>query len=65
VTSMRKYNPYTLPPWLRNVRLICKQFIIPFSVFQAIRTILLPTTFDVLLLTLFIGIALAIYFDWI
>ncbi|BCB05017.1 hypothetical protein [Bacillus sp. KH172YL63] len=62
---MKKINQYTLQKWMGTARLICKQFIIPFSIFQGIRTILLPTTFDVLLLTLFIGIGLAIYFDWI
>ncbi|MFD2681458.1 hypothetical protein [Bacillus seohaeanensis] len=62
---MKKYNPYSLPPWLRNARNLCKQFIIPFSIFQGIRTILLPTTFDVLLLTLFILLAMALFFDWI
>jgi hypothetical protein len=62
---MKKYNPYSLPPWLRNTRNLCKQFIIPFSIFQGIRTILLPTTFDVLLLTLFILLAMALFFDWI
>ncbi|NMH69892.1 hypothetical protein HF072_13975 [Bacillus sp. RO3] len=62
---MKKINQYTLQKWMGNAKLICKQFIIPFTIFQGIRTILLPTTFDVLLLTLFIGIGLAIYFDWI
>ncbi|MCM3093297.1 MULTISPECIES: hypothetical protein [unclassified Cytobacillus] len=57
----KKYNPYKLPPWLRTFRNICAQFIIPFCVFQGIRTILLPTTFDVLLLSLFILIAIAFH----
>ncbi|WP_343799669.1 hypothetical protein [Bacillus carboniphilus] len=61
----RKFNPYTLPSWLRSVRSIAQQFIIPFCVFQGIRTILLPTTFDVLLLCTFVLIALAFYFEWI
>ncbi|UQD52910.1 hypothetical protein [Bacillus methanolicus] len=59
----RKYNPYTLPPWLKTFRSVCSQFIIPFCVFQGIRTILLPTTFDVLLLTIFVLLALALHFD--
>ncbi|WP_084028853.1 hypothetical protein [Bacillus sp. J33] len=61
----RKYSPYTLPPWLRTVRNVCAQFIIPFCVFQGIRTILLPTTFDVLLLSLFILIAIAFHLEFI
>ncbi|PLR93701.1 hypothetical protein [Bacillus sp. T33-2] len=59
----RRYNPYKLPRWLRTVRGICAQFIIPFCVFQGIRTILIPTTFDVLLLSIFILIALAFHFE--
>ncbi|MGD6967668.1 hypothetical protein FZC84_05435 [Rossellomorea vietnamensis] len=61
----KKYNPYVLPPWLRTCRNVCKQFSIPFCVFQGIRTILIPTTFDVLLLAVFIGLALAFYFEWL
>ncbi|WP_243297441.1 hypothetical protein [Bacillus litorisediminis] len=61
----RKYNPYTLPPWLRNFRSICQQLIVPFSIFQGIRTLFFPTTFDVLLLCIFVVTALAFYFDWI
>ncbi|PLR83129.1 hypothetical protein CVD25_17475 [Bacillus canaveralius] len=61
----RKYSPYTLPPWLRNFRNICAQFIIPLSVFQGIRTFLIPTTFDVLLLAVLILLALAFHYDLI
>ncbi|MHC0037458.1 hypothetical protein [Pseudoneobacillus sp. C159] len=60
---MRKYNPYTLPPWLRKCRAIANQFIIPFCIFQGIRTIIIPTTFDVLLLSVFILLAIALYME--
>ncbi|WP_445489667.1 hypothetical protein [Niallia sp. 03133] len=59
----RKFNPYNLPPWLRTVRNACSKFIIPFCIFQGIRTMLLPTTFDVLFLSLLIVLALSIYLD--
>ncbi|RSD23327.1 hypothetical protein [Mesobacillus subterraneus] len=59
----RRYNPYTLPRWARTARAVCVQLIIPFCVFQGIRTLFFPTTFDVFLLALFIIIALAIKFE--
>ena len=62
---MKRYNPYTKPPWLRKTISVCQQFIIPFTIFQGIRTFLLPTTFDVLLLAVFILIAIAFHLDMI
>ncbi len=61
----RKYNPYSLPPWLRSIRSLFGQFVIPFCIFQGIRTIFLPTTFDILLLIFLILLALAIQFEMI
>ncbi|MGB5944622.1 hypothetical protein [Paenisporosarcina sp.] len=52
----RGYNPYLLPPWLRKTRFYCKNIILPITVFELIRTIFIPTTFDFLLLCLLIGI---------
>ncbi|WP_075619963.1 hypothetical protein [Paenisporosarcina indica] len=46
----RGYNPYLLPPWLRMTRFYCKDIILPLTVFELIRTIFIPTTFDFLLL---------------
>lgn len=62
---MRKYNPYSMPPWLRQVRAVCAQFIIPICIFQGIRTIFLPTTFDVLILAICIVIAICFHLEWI
>ncbi|WP_102263752.1 hypothetical protein [Mesobacillus jeotgali] len=61
----RRYNPYTLPRWARTARAVCAQLIIPFCVFQGIRTLFFPSTFDVFLLSIFILIALAIKFEMI
>ena len=48
---MRKnYNPYLLPPWLRKFRFLMRHCIVPLTVFQAIRTIVFPTTGDIILL---------------
>jgi len=63
--NLKRYNPYTLPPWLRKTRSLCQQFIIPFCIFQGIRTLLLPTTFDVLLLAILILIAISFHLDLI
>ena len=59
----RKYNPYLLPPWLRQVRFVSRQLIIPFAIFQALRTLIIPTTFDVILLIIFLVIAGLFYFE--
>ncbi len=61
----KRYNPYLLPPWLRYVRGVAEQLIIPFTIFQGIRTLLIPTTFDVILLGVFVLIAFAFYLDFI
>ncbi|MCU9614031.1 hypothetical protein OEV98_10705 [Caldibacillus lycopersici] len=61
----RKYNPYLLPAWLRTIRAIANQLIIPFTIFQGIRTLLLPTTFDVILLMIFVLIAVAFHIEFI
>lgn len=61
----RKYNPYTLPPWLKKTRAVCQQFVLPIGVFQAIRTFIMPTTFDILLLAIIILLAVGFYFEMI
>jgi hypothetical protein len=61
----RRYNPYTLPPWLRKARGVCQQFSIPFCIFQGIRTILFPTAFDVLFLIALILLAVAFKMEMI
>jgi len=62
---VKRFNPYSWPPWLRQLRAICAQVIIPITVFQAIRTILWPTTFDVILLAILVLLAVAFHLDWI
>lgn len=55
----RRYNPYSLPPWLKKVRGVGEQFILPFCIFQGIRTLIFPTAFDVLFLIVLILLAVA------
>ncbi|NHM30492.1 hypothetical protein [Neobacillus terrae] len=60
----RNFKIYSKPPWVRKIRAVCAQFIIPFCIFQGIRAILIPTFFDVLLLIVFIAIAFAIQLEY-
>ncbi|AWE08183.1 hypothetical protein DCE79_12615 [Lysinibacillus sp. 2017] len=63
---MRKgYNPYLLPPWLRKIRFFMKHCIIPITVFQALRTIFVPTTGDIFLLFFLIVISYLLIVDFI
>ncbi|MED4849281.1 hypothetical protein [Bacillus atrophaeus] len=61
----KKINSYSLPPWVRQIRHASTQVIIPIAVFQAIRTIIFPTTFDVLLLGILIFFACAFHLEWL
>nr|WP_019412514.1 hypothetical protein [Paenisporosarcina sp. TG20] len=61
----RGYNPYLLPPWLRRTRFYCKSIVIPICCFQLIRTIFIPTTFDIFLLCFLIGFAFLFQRDFI
>ncbi|MEK4230157.1 hypothetical protein [Solibacillus sp. FSL H8-0538] len=61
----RNYNPYLLPPWLRKVRFYCKHIIIPLAIFQAIRTLFVPTTGDFILLLILIFFAYLFTTDFI
>lgn len=63
---MRKgYNPYLLPPWLRKTRFFLKHCIIPLTIFQAIRTLILPTTGDLILLGFMMILAYLLTTDFI
>ena len=61
----RPYNPYLLPPWLRKTRFYCRHIILPITIFQAIRTLLLPTTGDIIFLCMLSLIAYLLLTDFI
>ncbi|WP_090396825.1 hypothetical protein [Natribacillus halophilus] len=44
------------PPWVIKWRWAAAQILLPLICFQALRTIFLPTTFDVLLLILLVSL---------
>ena len=65
VIFMGKFYRYRLPPWMRQCIIVIEKVTLPILIFQVIRTIFFPTTLDVLLLGMLIGIFIAFYLDWI
>ncbi|KMY43614.1 membrane protein [Bacillus sp. FJAT-27916] len=59
----RRMNRYSLPPWIQNTINVTRQFAVPVTVFQGIRTFFLPSIFDLLLLFFLIGLVLAFHFE--
>ncbi|EJL43854.1 hypothetical protein PMI08_02402 [Brevibacillus sp. CF112] len=55
-----KYNPTYL-----RIKYGCKQVLIPLMIFQFIRTVLFPTSFDVILLGLLAVLYAAIVLEWL
>ncbi|GEN85522.1 hypothetical protein MKY30_17505 [Oceanobacillus sp. FSL W8-0428] len=62
---MSRYYRYRIPPWARKCIFIVETCITPILVFQIIRTLLIPTAFDILILAVLIGLALSFYMQWI
>ncbi|WP_067837458.1 hypothetical protein [Amphibacillus sediminis] len=62
---MARFYRYRLPPWCQKWLIIIERCLIPIIVVQVIRTLLFPTTLDVFLTGLFIGIYVAFYLKWI
>lgn len=62
---MGKFYRYRLPPWLRQCIFVIEKSVLPIVIFQLIRTLIFPTTLDVLLLGFVAGIFCAFYLDWI
>lgn len=58
------FNRYKMPPWLRRCRDGIEIIILPIGIFQFVRTLLLPTTFDVILLCFLILIYLCFFNRW-
>jgi len=63
--EVARFYRYKLPPWARNCLIIVEKVTLPIMIFQLIRTLLIPTTFDILLLGLLIGVFIAFYLEWI
>lgn len=54
-----RYNPTYL-----KIRAGIQQISLPLGIFQLVRTLLLPTSFDVILLILLVLLYVGIEFDW-
>ncbi|MFC4388341.1 hypothetical protein ACFOZ1_11070 [Gracilibacillus marinus] len=61
---MGRYYRYRLPPWARDCIVVCERCTMPIVIFQSFRTIFIPTTFDVILLGILIGIFIAFQLEW-
>ncbi|WP_077327242.1 hypothetical protein [Virgibacillus siamensis] len=62
---MSRYYRYKLPSWCRKCIIVCERVTLPLLIFQLIRTLLFPTSLDVFLLGIFVGIFIAFYLEWI
>ncbi|QAS54033.1 hypothetical protein [Halobacillus litoralis] len=62
---MSRFYRYRLPPWCRNWLYVIEKSMLPIVIFQAIRTLIFPTTFDIFLLGLVLGIFLAFKYKWL
>ncbi|WP_047981695.1 hypothetical protein [Ornithinibacillus contaminans] len=62
---MARYYRYRLPPWARKCLYIAESVTLPLLIFQLIRTIIFPTTFDVLLTLCFAFLFISFYLKWI
>ncbi|WP_373892973.1 hypothetical protein ACUL41_07860 [Virgibacillus natechei] len=62
---MARFYRYKLPPWARRSIIIIERVTLPILIFQLIRTLFFPTTLDVFLLGLLVGLFIAFYLEWI
>ncbi|KZM54952.1 hypothetical protein P9246_03310 [Aeribacillus pallidus] len=59
----KKIKPYFIQSFIKQFRSTLEQFIVPLMIFQGIRTILLPTMFDIILLAILLFLAAALYME--
>lgn len=62
---MRKYYRYRLPHWARHCIFVIEKVTLPIMIFQLLRTLFFPTSFDVFLSGLLVGVFIAFYLEWI
>lgn len=62
---MARYYRYRLPPWLRHCIVVLENVTLPILIFQLLRTLFFPSSLDVLLLGILVGLFIAFYLEWI
>lgn len=62
---MGRFYRYRLPCWMRRCICAIEMATLPILIFQLVRTILFPTTLDILLLGFISGLFIAFYLRWI
>lgn len=63
ISMRKKIKPYYIQSFIKQFRSTLEQFIVPLMIFQGIRTILLPTMFDIILLAILLFLAAALYME--
>ncbi|RBW71581.1 hypothetical protein [Bacillus taeanensis] len=61
----RYYGKHRYPPWFWKIRNGFKQLLLPLFIFQLIRTLVFPTSLDVMLVILLLLLYLFLSLDWI
>ena len=62
---MGGYRRYRFPSWVRKCIFILERALLPIIVFQTIRTILFPTSLDVFVLGVLVGILIVFHLELI
>lgn len=62
---MARYYRYRLPRWAQNCVIIIEKVTLPILLFQLLRTLLFPSTAEVLILGILLGLFIAFYLEWI
>jgi len=62
---MSRHTRYRLPNWARHCVFVIEKATLPILIFQLIRTLLFPSTLDIFILGILIGIFIVFYLEWI
>ncbi|MBU5593606.1 hypothetical protein KQI76_00335 [Amphibacillus sp. MSJ-3] len=60
---MFRNNRFRIPPEFREYLVIIERSLIPICIVQIVRTVLFPSTLDMFLLAMFVGVYSLLYLD--